>query len=83
MAREELARVGEESPESEKTTESTSDSRDRPHHGVELDKGNPGVVSICTGSARFRRKSLPEVHQNLVDAKVRQGFVGASVIELG
>jgi hypothetical protein len=39
------------------------------------------VVSICTGSARFRRKSSPEVRRNLVDAKVRRGFVGARVIE--
>jgi hypothetical protein len=60
MVTEELAGVGEESPESEKTTESTSDSRDRPHHGVELDEGNSRVVSVCTGSAQFRRKSLPE-----------------------
>jgi hypothetical protein len=37
-ATEELARVGEESPETEKTTESTSDSCDRPHHGIELQK---------------------------------------------
>jgi hypothetical protein len=64
-------------------TESTSDSRDRPHHGVELDEGNSRVVSICTGRARFRRKSSPDVHRNLVDAKVRRGFVGARVIETG
>jgi hypothetical protein len=38
-------------------------------------------VSTCTGSARFRRKSSPDVRRNLVDAKVRRGFVGASVIE--
>jgi hypothetical protein len=69
------------SPELGKMTESTSDSRDRPHHGVELDDGNFTVVSICTGSARFRRKSSPEVHRNLVDAKVRRGFVGARVID--
>jgi hypothetical protein len=37
MATEELAGVGEESPELGKMTESTSDSRDRPHHGLELD----------------------------------------------
>jgi hypothetical protein len=71
MATEELAGVGEESPELGKMTESTSDSRDRPHHGVELDEGNSKVVSVCTGSARFRRKSSPEVRRNLVDAKVR------------
>jgi hypothetical protein len=69
------------SPELGKMTESTSDSRDRPHHSVELDEGNSRVVSICTGSARFRRKSSLEVHRNLVDAKVRLGFVGARVIE--
>jgi hypothetical protein len=57
MATEELAGVGEESPELGKMTESTSDSRDRPHHGIELDKGNSKVVSICTESARFRRKA--------------------------
>jgi hypothetical protein len=39
------------------------------------------LTSICTGSARFRRKSSPEVRRNLVDAKVRRGFVGARVIE--
>jgi hypothetical protein len=81
MATEGLAGVAEESPESGKTTESTSDSHDRAHHGVELDEGNSRVVSICTGSARFRRKSSPEVRRNLVDAKVQRGFVGATVIE--
>jgi hypothetical protein len=70
MAREELAGVGEESPESEKTTESTSDSRGRPHHGVELDEGNPGVVSICTGSARFRWKSSPEFSRYKSSARI-------------
>jgi hypothetical protein len=75
-ATEELAGVAEESPELGKMTESTSDSRDRPHHSVELDEGNSRVVSICIGSARFRWKSSPEVHRNLVDAKVRRGFVG-------
>jgi hypothetical protein len=77
MATEGLAGVGEESPALEKnspelgkTTESTSDSSDRPHLGVELDEGNSKVLSICIGSARFRRKSSPEVHRNLVDAKV-------------
>jgi hypothetical protein len=64
-------------------TESTSDSCDRPHHGIELDEGNSRVVSICTGSVRFRRKSSPEVRWNLVDANVRRGFVGARVIETG
>jgi hypothetical protein len=53
-------------------TESTSDSRNPPHHGIELDEGNSRVVFICTGSARFRRKSSPEV---------RRGFKGARVIE--
>jgi hypothetical protein len=48
------------SPELGKMTESTSDSHDRPHHGIELDEGNSMVVSICTGSARFRWKSAPE-----------------------
>jgi hypothetical protein len=62
-------------------TELTSDSRNPPHHGVELDEGNSRVVSICTGSARFCRKSSPEVRRNLVYAKVRRGFVGARVIE--
>jgi hypothetical protein len=80
-ATEELAGVGEESPESGKTTESTSDSHDRAHHDIELDEGTSRVVSICIGSARFRRKSSLEVRRNLVDAKVRRGFVGARVIE--
>jgi hypothetical protein len=38
-------------------------------------------VSTCTGRARFRRKSSLEVRRNLVDAKVRRGFVEARVIE--
>jgi hypothetical protein len=79
---EESSALGKNSPELGKTTESTSDSRDRPHHGVELDEGNPRVMSICTESARFHRKSSPEVRRNLVDAKVRRGFVGARVIEM-
>jgi hypothetical protein len=57
MPTEDLAVVREESPESEKTTESTSDSCDRPHHGIELDEGNSKVVSVCTGSARFAGKA--------------------------
>jgi hypothetical protein len=69
------------SPELGKITEATSDLRDRAHHGVELDERNSRVVSICTGSARFLRKSSPEVRRNLVDAKVQRGFVGARVIE--
>jgi hypothetical protein len=60
MATEGLVGVGEESPESGKTTEPTSDSRDRVHHGVELDDGNSRVVPICTDSARFHRKSSLE-----------------------
>jgi hypothetical protein len=60
MATEWLAEVGEESLELAKTTESTSDSRDRPHHGVELDEENSGVVSICIRSARFHKKSSTE-----------------------
>jgi hypothetical protein len=83
MATEELAGVGEESPELGKTTESTSEPSNPPHQGVELDEGNSLVVSVCTGSARFRRKISPEVRRNLVDAKVRRGFVGARVIETG
>jgi hypothetical protein len=39
-------------------------------------------MSICTESARFHRKSSPEVRRNLVDAKVRREFVGARVIEM-
>jgi hypothetical protein len=62
-------------------TQPTSESSNPPHHGVGLDEGNSRVVSICTGSARFRRKSSPEVRRNLVDAKVQRGFVGARVIE--
>jgi hypothetical protein len=75
--------LGKNSPELGKMTEAMSDSRDWAHHSVELDEGNSRVVSICTGSARFRRKSSPEVRRNLVDAKVRRGFVGARVIETG
>jgi hypothetical protein len=55
-------------------TQATSESSNPPHHGVELDEGNSRVVSICTGSAWFRRKNSPEVRQNLVDAKVREGL---------
>jgi hypothetical protein len=79
-ATEKLAGVAK-SPELGKMTESTSDSRNPPHHGVQLDGGNSREVSICTGSARFRQKSSSEVRRNLVDAKVRWGFVGARVIE--
>jgi hypothetical protein len=57
---EELTGVAEESSELGKMTQSTPDSRDRAHHGIELDEGNSRVVSICTGSALFRRKSSPE-----------------------
>jgi hypothetical protein len=80
-AMEEPARVGEEPPDLAKMTEATSDSRDWAHHGVELDEGNSRVVSTCTVSARFRRKNSSEVRRNLVDAKVRWGFVEARVIE--
>jgi hypothetical protein len=38
-------------------------------------------VSVCIGTAQFRRKSSPDVRRNLVDEKVRRGFVGARVIE--
>jgi hypothetical protein len=31
---------------------------------------------------KARRKSSPEVHRNLVDAKVRRWFMGARVIEM-
>jgi hypothetical protein len=48
MVTEKLPGVAEESPELGKMTESTSDSRNPPHHGVELDEGNSRVVSICT-----------------------------------
>jgi hypothetical protein len=80
-ATEELAGVVEESPELGKMTQPTSESSNPPHHDIELVEGNSRVVSICTGSAQFRRKSSPEVRRNLVDAKVRRGFVGARVIE--
>jgi hypothetical protein len=60
IATEELAGVGEDSLELGKTTESTSDSRDRPHHDVELDEGNSKVVSVCIGTAQFHQKSSPE-----------------------
>jgi hypothetical protein len=62
-------------------TQPTSKSSNPPHHNIELDEGNSMVVFICTGSARFRRKSSPEVRRNLVDAKVWRGFGGARVIE--
>jgi hypothetical protein len=78
---EELSGVAEESPELGKMTQPTSESSNPPHCGVELDEGNSRVVSICTGSARFHRKSSPEVCRNLVDAKVRRWFMGARVIE--
>jgi hypothetical protein len=57
MATEELAGVGEESPESGKTTESMSDSRHRLHHHVELDEGNSRVVSLCTQVHGFTGKA--------------------------
>jgi hypothetical protein len=67
MAREGLAGVGEElptlgknSPDLGKMTESMSVSRNPPHHDVEFDEINSMVVSVCTGSPRFRRKSSPE-----------------------
>jgi hypothetical protein len=66
-----------------KMTEATSDSRDWAHHCVEPDEGNSRVVSICTRSARFRRKSSPEVRRNLAYTEVRRGFVGVRVIETG
>jgi hypothetical protein len=88
MATEGLVGVGEESPALGKNlpelglmTESMSDSSNPPHHGVELDEINSMVVSVCTGSTRFHRKSSSEVRWNLVDANVRRGFVGAKVIE--
>jgi hypothetical protein len=81
MATEGLAGVGEESQELGKMTQSTSESRNPPHHDVDLDEGSSRVVSICTGSARFRRKSSPEDRRNLVDAKVRREFLGARVIK--
>jgi hypothetical protein len=59
-ATEELAGVAEESPELGKMTESTSESSDPPHQGVELDERNSLVVSVRTGSPRFRWKSSPE-----------------------
>jgi hypothetical protein len=81
MTTEELAGVAEESPELGKMTQPTSESSNPPHHSVELNEGNSRVVSICTRSARFRLKSSPKVHRNLVDAKVRRWFVRARVIE--
>jgi hypothetical protein len=61
---EELAGVAEESPELGKMTESTSESRDWPHHGIELDKGNSRVVSYlhrkCTVSLEKLTGSSPE-----------------------
>jgi hypothetical protein len=60
MATEGLAGVGEESPalgkdspDLGKMTEATSESRNPPHHGIELDEINSMVVSICTRSPRF------------------------------
>jgi hypothetical protein len=79
--RKSLPELERSSPELGKMTEATSDSRNPPHHGVELDEENSRVVSICTESARFRRKISSEVRQNLVDANVRRGFLGAWVIE--
>jgi hypothetical protein len=48
LATEELAGVGEESPELGKTTESTSESSDPPHQGVELDERTFLVVFVRT-----------------------------------
>jgi hypothetical protein len=80
-----LAGVGEESPALEKnspelgkTTKSTSDSSDRPHHGVDLDEGNSKVVSACTGTARFRRKSSPESSPEFSRCKSSATVCGSS-----
>jgi hypothetical protein len=62
-------------------TEPTSESSNPPHHGIELDKINFTVVSVCTGSDGFAKKARRKIHRNLVDAKVRRGFRGARVIE--
>jgi hypothetical protein len=69
-----------------KMTEPTSESSNPPDHGVDLDEINFTGVSVCTGSARFRTfagKARRKVRRNLVDAKVRRGFLGARVIETG
>jgi hypothetical protein len=52
------------SPELGKMTESTSDSRNPPHHDVELDEANSRVVSIFA----------PEVHG--FAGKARRKFTG-------
>jgi hypothetical protein len=39
------------------------------------------VLPLKLGVTQFHRKSSPEVRRNLVDTKVRRGFVGARVIE--
>jgi hypothetical protein len=69
MVTEGLAGVGEESPESGKTTESMLDSRDRPRHDVALDEGNSRVVSLCIRSARFRQKSSSENSSEIIRCK--------------
>jgi hypothetical protein len=76
-ATEELAGVAE-SPELGKMTESTSDSRDRPS------RRRARRWKLQGGVPLHRKCSVsPEVRRNLVDAKVRWGFVGSRVIETG
>jgi hypothetical protein len=81
--REESPVLGKDSPELGKMTEATSESSNPPHHGVELDEINSMVVSVCTRIHGFAGKARRKVCQTLVDAKVRQGFLRARVIELG
>jgi hypothetical protein len=44
------AELGKNSP--------TSESSNLAHHDVKLDEINSMMVSVCTGSSRFRRKKL-------------------------
>jgi hypothetical protein len=81
MATEELAGVAEESPELGKTTQSTSDSRDRAHHSIELAREPPGWCPFAPEVHGFAGKARRKFAGILVDAKVRREFVGARVIE--
>jgi hypothetical protein len=74
---EELAGVAKESPELGKMTQPTSESSNPPHHGIELDEETPGWCPFALEVHGLAGKA----RRNLVDAKVRRGFLGARVIE--
>jgi hypothetical protein len=64
MATEELTGVAEESPKLGKMTELTSDSRNPPHHDVELDEESPLMTRLpCSpGSTLVLRLNQETIH---------------------